>query len=197
LDRELLEKIRQGDNEAFAELYNKYADYALRVAVAVTRNKASAADAVQEAFIRAYRNMHTFNLDKAFEPWFYRILINECNRLLGKNSNVVLIDDFIENNIESSSEDEYNFEEYESLYKAIESLEDNNRIPIILKYLRGFKESEIAEILGVNINTIKSRLFKGRQKLKNVIERLDSGENNPAQAARDNNVSIAGGSDNG
>jgi RNA polymerase sigma factor (sigma-70 family) len=197
LDRELLQKIRQGDNEAFAELYNKYADYALRVAMAVTRNKASAADAVQEAFIRVYRNMHTFNLDKAFEPWFYRILINECNRLLGKNSNVVLIDDFIENNIESSSEDEYNFEEYESLYKAIESLEDNNRIPIILKYLRGFKESEIAEILGVNINTIKSRLFKGRQKLKNVIERLDSGENNPAQAARDNNVSIAGGSDNG
>jgi RNA polymerase sigma factor (sigma-70 family) len=197
LDRELLQKIRQGDNEAFAELYNKYADYALRVAMAVTRNKASATDAVQEAFIRVYRNMHTFNLDKAFEPWFYRILINECNRLLGKNSNVVLIDDFIENNIESSSEDEYNFEEYESLYKAIESLKDNNRIPIILKYLRGFKESEIAEILGVNINTIKSRLFKGRQKLKNVIERLDSGENNPAQAARDNNVSIAGGSDNG
>jgi RNA polymerase sigma-70 factor (ECF subfamily) len=197
LDRELLRRIRQGDNEAFAELYNKYADYALRVAMAVTRNKMSAADAVQEAFIRAYRNMHTFNLDKAFEPWFYRILINECNRLLGKNSSIVLIDDFIENNIESSSQDEYNFEEYESLYKAIESLEDNNRIPIILKYLRGFKESEIAEILGININTIKSRLFKGRRKLKNVIERLDGGENNPTQAARDNNVSIAGGSDNG
>jgi RNA polymerase sigma-70 factor (ECF subfamily) len=197
LDRELLRRIRQGDNEAFAELYNKYADYALRVAMAVTRNKMSAADAVQEAFIRAYRNMHTFNLDKAFEPWFYRILINECNRLLGKNSSIVLIDDFIENNIESSSQDEYNFEEYESLYKAIESLEDNNRIPIILKYLRGFKESEIAEILGININTIKSRLFKGRRKLKNVIERLDGGENNPTQATRDNNVSIAGGSDNG
>jgi RNA polymerase sigma factor (sigma-70 family) len=197
LDREVLQRIRQGDNEAFAELYNKYADYSLRVAMAVTRNKANAADAVQEAFIRAYRNMHTFNLDKDFEPWFYRILINECNRLLGKNSNMVLFDDFIENNIESSIEDEYNFEEYESLYKAIESLEDNNRIPIILKYLRGFKESEIAEILGININTIKSRLFKGRRKLKNVIERLEGGKNNPPQAARDNNVSIAGGSDNG
>jgi RNA polymerase sigma factor (sigma-70 family) len=197
LDRELLQKIREGDKVAFAELYNKYADYALRVAMAVIRNKMSAADAVQEAFIRVYRNMHTFDLDKAFEPWFYRILINECNRLFGKNSNIVLIDDFIENNIESSSEDEYNFEEYESLYKAIEGLEDNNRIPIILKYLRGFKESEIAEVLGININTIKSRLFKGRQKLKSVIERLEGGKSNPAQAARDNNVSIAGGSDNG
>ena len=197
LDRELLQKIREGDNEAFPELYNKYADYALRVAMAVTRNKMSAADAVQEAFIRVYKNMQTFDLDKAFEPWFYRILINECSRILGKNSNMTLIDDFIENNIESSSEDKYNFEEYETLYKAIESLEDNNKIPIILKYLRGFKESEIAEILGININTIKSRLFKGRRKLKNVIERLEGGKNNPAQAARDNNLSIAGGSDNG
>jgi RNA polymerase sigma factor (sigma-70 family) len=173
LDREVLEKIREGDKVAFAELYNKYADYALRVAMAVTRNKMSAADAVQEAFIRVYRNIQTFDLDKAFEPWFYRILINECNRILGKNSNIILIDDFIENNIESSSQDDYNFEEYETLYKAIEGLEDNNRIPIILKYLRGFKESEIAEILGINVNTIKSRLFKGRQKLKDVIERLE------------------------
>jgi RNA polymerase sigma-70 factor (ECF subfamily) len=193
----LLQKIREGDRAAFEDLYNKYADYALRVAMAVTRNKMSAADAVQETFIRVYKNMHTFDLDKAFEPWFYRILINECNRLLGKNSNMVLIDDFMENNIESSREDEYNFEEYETLYKAIESLEDNNRVPIILKYLRGFKEGEIAEMLGININTIKSRLFKGRQKLKNAIERLEGVGNNQAQDAPDSNVSIAGGSDNG
>ncbi|MCM0649142.1 RNA polymerase sigma factor [Clostridium swellfunianum] len=173
MDRELLQRIREGDNEAFEELYNKYADYALRVAAVVTKNKMSAADAVQEAFIRVYKNIQAFDLDKPFEPWFYRILINECNRVLGKNSNLVLVDDFIENNIQGSSEDAYNFEEYESLYKAIESLEDNNKIPIVLKYLRGFKESEIADILGININTIKSRLFKGRQKLRTIIERLE------------------------
>jgi RNA polymerase sigma factor (sigma-70 family) len=173
LDRELLKKVREGDNEAFAELYNKYADFALRTAMAITRNKMSAADVVQEAFIRVYKNIQTFDLDKPFEPWFYRILINECNRLLGKNSNIVLVEDFIENNIQGSSEDDYKFEEYETLYKAIESLDDNNKIPIILKYLRGFKESEIADILGANINTVKSRLFKGRQKLKSFIERFD------------------------
>ena len=112
LDRELIEKIREGNNESFSELYNKYADFALRVAMAVTRNKISAADAVQEAFIRVYRNILTFNLDKPFEPWVYRILINECNRILGNNSNMILIGDFIENNIEASSQDDYKFEEY-------------------------------------------------------------------------------------
>ncbi len=169
----MLQRIREGDNEAFEELYNKYADYALRTAMAVTGNKMSAADAVQEAFIRVYKNIKTFDFERPFEPWFYKILINECNRILGKNSKLILIDDFVENNIQGANEDEYKFEEYETLYKAIEGLEDNNKIPIILKYLRGFKESEIADILGININTIKSRLFKGRQKLKVVIERLE------------------------
>jgi RNA polymerase sigma-70 factor (ECF subfamily) len=72
-------------------------------------------------------------------------------------------------------EDDYSFEEYEDLYKAIESLEDGNRIAITLKYLKGFKEAEIAEILGININTVKSRLFKGRQKLRNIIEKFEGG----------------------
>jgi RNA polymerase sigma-70 factor (ECF subfamily) len=173
LDRDLLQRIKEGDNEAFEELYNKYADYALRIAMTITRNKMSAADAVQESFIRIYKNIQSFDLDKPFEPWFYRILVNECNRILGKGSNLVLIDDFTENNFQEATEDNYDFEEYENLYKAIEELEEHNKIPIVLKYLRGFKESEIADILGININTIKSRLLKGRQKLKKAIESLE------------------------
>jgi len=178
LDKELLQKIREGDKEAFQELYNKYAEYALRTAAAITRNKMNAADAVQETFIRIYKNIESFDIDKPFEPWLYRILVNECNRILSKNSNTILVDDFIQNNLQEVIEDRRKFEEYESLYKAIESLDDNNKIPIILKYLKGFKENEIAEILGINVNTIKSRLFKGRQKLKTLIEKLERGSDN-------------------
>ncbi|WP_291640539.1 RNA polymerase sigma factor [Clostridium sp.] len=178
MDKKLLQDIRNGDTDAFAELYNKYANFALRVAMATTRNKMSAADAVQESFIRIYKNINSFDIDKPFEPWLYTILINECNRILGKTSNSVPIDDLIEDNLQISMENDYKFEKYENLYKAIETLNDNNRIPIILKYLKGFKETEIAEILGINVNTIKSRLFKGRQKLKNVIEMLEGGNEN-------------------
>lgn len=178
LDRELLQKIREGDKEAFQELYNKYAEYALRTAAAITRNKMNAADAVQETFIRIYKNIESFDIDKPFEPWLYRILVNECNRILSKNSTTILVDDFIQNNLQGVIEDQRKFEEYESLYKAIESLDDNNKIPIILKYLKGFKENEIAEILGINVNTIKSRLFKGRQKLKTLVEKLERGSDN-------------------
>lgn len=175
LDKKLLRDIGEGDKEAFAKLYNKYAEYALRVAMAVTRNKMNAADAVQESFIRVYKNIDSFDMDRPFGPWFYRILINECNRILNKTSDTILVADFLENNLIGAIEDSHKFEQYESLYKAIESLEDNNRIPLVLKYLQGFKESEIAEILGININTIKSRLYKGRQKLKNIIETIEGG----------------------
>lgn len=177
MERVLLEKIREGDNEAFAELYEKYAEYALRVAMAVTRDKMSAADVVQETFIKVYKSINGFDLDREFKPWFYRILINECNRLFRKIPDAVLVADFVEAGMQDyiKEEDNYDFEKYEDLYKAIESLEDINRVTIILKYLNGFKEVEIAEILGININTVKSRLFKGRQKLKNLIENFEGG----------------------
>lgn len=173
MDIELLNRVKSGDNEAFAKLYSLYADSAIRVAAAVTGNKINAADAVQETFIKVYRNISGFQEDRPFDPWFYRILINECKRILGKNSKTLLVEDFTVPGLNAGLEDDYNFEEYEVLYKAIESLQDINRVPIVLKYLKDFKESEIAEILGENINTIKSRLFKGRQRLRSAIEKLE------------------------
>ena len=175
LDRKLLQHIKAGDADSFAELYNKYAEYTLRVAAAVTGSKTNAADAVQETFIRVYKNIYAFDLDKPFEPWLYRILINECNRIMGKNKNLLLMDDFLDSGLVGNAEDNYKFEKYESLYEAIKVLDDKIKVPIVLKYLKGFQENEIAFILETNINTIKSRLFKGRQLLKDLIQEFEGG----------------------
>ncbi|MBE0448901.1 MAG: RNA polymerase sigma factor [Actinobacteria bacterium] len=169
----LMRRIREGDEAAFTELYGHYADHALRIAMAVTKDKDSAADAVQEAFVRVYHHVDSFDLDKPFKPWFYRILINECNRILKSRSRIVFIQDFIERISGMRQSYDHNFEEYEALYSAVKQLKDTHRIPIVLKYLEDFQESEIAEILGLNLNTVKTRLFKGRQKLKKAIERLE------------------------
>lgn len=171
----MIYKIKNGDRKAFEELYNKYIEQALRTAMAITKNKSHAADAVQETFIRVYNNIGTFDESKPFSPWFYKILVNECNRLLSKNSRTLLISNFFESGLDSSKDDNYKFQEYENLYRAIENLKDINRIPIILKYLKGFTEEEISQILDLNINTVKSRLFKGRQKLKKYLEILEGG----------------------
>ncbi|WP_242837297.1 RNA polymerase sigma factor [Alkaliphilus transvaalensis] len=173
--KELVSRIKDGDKKAFKALYDQYADYAIRVATVITRNKTYAADAVQETFIRIYKNIDSFDESKPFEPWLYRILVNECNRLLKNQSKTIAISDYIEENPLLSEEDSHRFEEYEDLYSAIQELEENNRVPIILKYLKGFSELEIADTLDLNVNTVKSRLYKGREKLRQMLEKYSEG----------------------
>ncbi|WP_331721826.1 RNA polymerase sigma factor [Alkalithermobacter thermoalcaliphilus] len=162
------------NNEKFKSLYEEYFEYALRTAIAITKDTSFSKDAVQETFIRIYKNMDSLDETKSFKTYLYTILLNECRRILDKNNKAFKVDSlFLENEYSLSSNDIYSFEEYEFLYKAIQNLEDINKIPIILKYLNDFSEKEISSILTININTVKSRLFKGRQKLKKMIEEFE------------------------
>ncbi|WP_428909907.1 RNA polymerase sigma factor [Niallia sp. Krafla_26] len=175
MDWELFLRIREGDQAAFKELYIQHVDKALRVATGITRNKEQAKDAVQETFIRVYRYIDQYDLSKPFEPWFYRILTNECMRLLQKEARTSTFDP-------SELEYEANYEEKESedfshLYQAIQSLHDMYRIPILLKYIKGFSEKEIAQVLELKQNTVKSRLFQGREKLRRILDLMKRREN--------------------
>lgn len=172
MQKDLVSRIREGDKEAFAELYDEYAEYALRVATAITKNSADASDAVQETFIKVYRNINSFDKEKPFKPWFYKILVNECNRIIKQSSRIVLMDEYLHDDSLGYHKDNYRYEEYEELYAAIQSLKEINRVPIILKYLIGFMENEIADILDINVNTVKSRLFKGRERLRKILENM-------------------------
>lgn len=161
----MIRQIQNGNQTAFRQLYDLYFDYAIRVATVVMNNQAlNAADAVQETFIRVYQNIHLYDPDRPFKPWFYKILLNECNRMLKKNSKIIPVAEIMESEPPNTDDD------FEDLYQAIQALEPKNRVPIVLKYLNGFKEQEIAHILEENVNTIKSRLFKGRQRLKRFLE---------------------------
>lgn len=172
MEKDIILKIKEGDKEAFSKLYDEYAEYAIRMATAITKNSSDASDAVQETFIRVYRNIIFFDHEKPFKPWFYKILVNECNRIKKHNTKVILIDQYSDHDATKSKEDHYKFEEYEKLYAAIQNLKEIYRIPIILKYLNDFAEKEIAEILDININTVKSRLYKGREQLKKTLSHM-------------------------
>lgn len=175
MEKDVIARVKEGDKQAFEQLYNEYAEYAIRTAFAITKNSADASDAVQEAFIKVYRNIIFYDEEKPFKPWFYRILVNECNRITKRKSKVIPIDQYLDDHSMGSQRDDYKFEEYEELYAAIQGLKEINRIPIILKYLNNFSEKEIAEILDVNINTVKSRLFKGRERLKQALLKMKEG----------------------
>lgn len=175
MEREWIREIKEGNRQAFRNLYDRYFDYAIRVATAVTHNHTTAADVVQETFIRIYKNIDEYDEEKTFQPWFYRILINECNRYMKKFSKITPMD--VNEDIHLPPEnDSYQFEEYEDLYIAIQKLEDHHKVPIILKYLNDLTDQDIADALELNINTVKSRLLKGKQKLKDLITTIRGAE---------------------
>lgn len=155
------------DKEAFQQLYDAHANFAIRTAIAITRNNEMAKDAVQETFVRVYRNYSAYDSSLPFEPWLYRILVNECNRLLKKESKISsFYHPDLENDPRVVEPSEENLTE---LVHTIQSLKDLYRIPLILKYIKGFSEQEIADILEINQNTVKSRLFTGRNSLRKLL----------------------------
>lgn len=163
--------IQAGDKESFHHFYEAYASYAIRTAFAITRNREMAKDAVQETFIRVYRQISSYDPKLPFNPWFYRILTNECLRLLKKESPLSKFEQpDLENDPALAKQ---SFDHLSDLYNTIQSLNDLHRIPLIIKYIKGFTEKEIADILDLNHNTVKSQLFKGRKRLK---EQLDLAE---------------------
>lgn len=159
-------KIKKGNEKAFKQLYDEYASYALRTAFAMTKNSADASDVVQETFIRIYRNIGTFNIEKPFRPWFYQILINECKRLINRrNTNATQVgSEEILDAIQDSSANESN---NGKVLDALDHLSEDERTLIILKYVDRFTEKELAETMKLNVNTLKSRLLRARKRLKN------------------------------
>lgn len=170
-DNELMLLVQQGEKAAFRELYDRYYEYAVRVATIVLRNQSSLAlDAVQEAFIRIFRSAASFHGDQSFKPWFYTILLNECKRIAAKHGKLIAIGNEALSAFDRGDYDQHAFEQYEELYEELQRLEEHNRIPIILKYMHDLKDQEIADTLGENLNTIKSRIFKAKQKLRQRLQ---------------------------
>ena len=169
MDIFLARKFAKGDHNAFKELYEMHFSRALRLAVAILKNEEAAKDIVQISFMRAYEYRSSYNPKKDFSFWFNKILVNECRRVLHKNSKQhVVYEDSYSFSIQST-EDIYKFERFELLYTALQKLSDDMRIPLLLKYINGFKEMEIAEILDLKKSTVKSRLYEGRKKVKDFM----------------------------
>ncbi len=164
----LIKKIKKGNQQAFKKLYDIYADYSLRTAYAITNNASDASDIVQETFIKVFRNIDSYDSKKPFKPWFYQILVNESRRYMKKKSQEAISIDS-EQLLDHLNQDKTELEDDKQLEIAMEQLDEHHRTILVLKYINGFSEKELADMLQLNINTVKSRLYKARQKLKAVI----------------------------
>ena len=149
------DKKEQKIEQLLLENYNSY----YRLAYSYVHNESDACDIVQNGAYRAILHSDTLRQEKYAATWIYRIMLNEIFRFVKKERSLPL--DVVE--VEQGKEDTY---ENIDLQRALDMLPKEDKAVIELKYFEDMKLTEIAEVLNENVNTIKSRLYRGLKKLR-------------------------------
>ncbi len=182
-DAGLIRLAKKGDVDAFRELVEKYQQRVHAIAFGVVGSHEDADDVVQEAFLKAYRNLHLFRGQSSFYTWLYRIVFNLSIDLSRKRyrhveasvgdmrslevASAATSDDSQE---ASSAEDVYRRKELRiKISEAIKSLSPDHRAVIILREIDGLSYTEISDAVGCSKGTVMSRLHHARRKLQNVL----------------------------
>lgn len=133
------------------------------IAKSMLRNDEDCADAMQNAILHAFENLHTLRNEKFFKTWLTRILINECNHMIRSRKEQIPYEDYFETREDVQQEDN------SEVFEAVMALADNYRIPFVLFYVEEFSIKEICQILKLSQSTVKTRLYRARKLLKEKL----------------------------
>lgn len=153
-------KAKAGDPEAFVQLMQEIELPLYRTARSVVNKDEDCADALQETMLKAFKSIHTLREPAFFKTWIFRILINECNKIIKSRSRSLPYGELPE--VPSTSKD---YEKIE-LWDAVQQLEEKLRIVVLLHYLHDMPISQISDILEISTVAVKTRLHRARKKLK-------------------------------
>lgn len=165
---ELVEKAKKNDEQAFNELILLIQKEIYLIAKAKLKNEDDMADAIQETILSCYRNLKKLRNSSLFKTWLIKILINECNKIYKKRKkyNISYEDKEVENYlvVEDNSFDNISFD------ILIRNLKDDEQLILTLYYYSNYSTKEISKILKINESTIRSKIFRAKEKLKNQYE---------------------------
>lgn len=153
----LIKQAQRHDKDAFSQLINIYLKDMYRTAISILKKEEDAADAIQDTILSCWEKMDTLVRSEYFKTWMTRILINHCYDILRERAVIVDLNSYEE----PSGCDEYNIE----FKEAINSIDEKYRLPVELYYGQEFKVREIAQIMSLPPNTIKTYLSRGRKQL--------------------------------
>jgi RNA polymerase sigma-70 factor, ECF subfamily len=176
-DRELVRRAQGSDKEAFEELVRRHQHRVFAVAGGILRQREDVEDIAQQVFVKAYFSLKRFDQRAAFSTWLYKITVNECWDLLRKRKVRPLIyeSDLSEDQARQfGAPDERKarepdisekLEARQRVERLLEGLDERDRTMLVLKEVEGFAVEEIAQILDLNANTVKVRLFRARRRI--------------------------------
>lgn len=177
-DADLIRGFLNGSERDFDSLVIRYKDMIFNLCLNITGDYDEAVDCSQEVFIKMYRNLGKFGFRSALSTWLYSIALNTCRNRLSSpyRKRNVTIDGF-ENlhRANESSEPEFLFERSEgerAVRNAIAKLPEEERILIIMRDLEDRSYEEITEITGIKTGTVKSRISRGRHRLRGLLQEV-------------------------
>lgn len=187
--RTFVEKMIQGDESAFDELYRSYFPRLYRMAFFITGSKSDSEDVLQETFVKCFLHGKELKNPECFEAWLYRILVRTARRtgkrktdlsldgMLEKPESAGIAERLLKDNLAEPLERVVEKEQTSGLWEAIDRLDMKYRIVVLLHYYNELGISEIARITGTLEGTVKSRLFKARKLLRLQLESREAGQN--------------------
>ena len=179
----LVTAAKSGDTKAFEELVNRYEKKIFRLTMNITRNNEDAEDAMQDAFMKAYSHLNTFEEGSRFYTWLVRIAANEAlMRLRKRRPNQFSLDEPIQGDDEEiiprdiedwgpSPEQRYAQSEMRSILNGvIDELSPDFRVVFVLRDVEGLSTEETASTLGISVAAVKSRLLRARLRLRQKLD---------------------------
>lgn len=179
-DREAVRRVQAGETEAFELLVEKYKRKTFRLAFGVLRDQEEALDVAQEAFVKAFRSLPKFKGDSAFYTWLFRITMNlaldrrrqRVSRAKALGAEDVPPEEWERTAVATGPDPEAeaaSAERRARIARALESLSENHRAIIILSDIEGHSYRDIAEVLGIPMGTVMSRLHNARKRLRETL----------------------------
>jgi RNA polymerase sigma-70 factor (ECF subfamily) len=171
IDKDIIIRAAEGDMEAFEEIYRKTSGYVYTIAFRITSSREDAQEATQDVFLSVHKNLRSFRFQSSFKTWIYRIATNMAINMYRKRSKergrTVVFDETIEiERPEERKTETFDKEHNETIVRnMLDALPPEQKACLVLKEIEGLKYEEIAQTLKININTVRSRLKRAREKL--------------------------------
>jgi len=169
-EEELLYNIRSGSESAFTYLVNLYRDMVYSLCVNMLGDHTIAKDVSQEIFIKIFKAINRFEGNSSLRTWIYGISYNKCLDELKKRKRFTKFKELFSYKVTSQSYQKHTFENT-IVVNAMESLRPEDKALLTFYYLEEMNLEEISEIVAISENTLKTRLFRARKKLRAILEK--------------------------
>ncbi len=186
-EKQLVRRAQRGDMAAYEELLRRHQRRVFAVVGGILRRREDVEDIAQQVFAKAYFSLRRFDLRSAFGTWLYKIAVNECWDYLRKKRVRPLVyeSDLSEEQVRQldtveerasgahrpKEDAESRAQQRDLIEQLLAELDPQDRLMLVMKEVEGFSVEEIGEMLGLNVNTVKVRLFRARGKLAEIYRK--------------------------